>query len=98
MICGLDHVIVLVEDIGAGAKAYESLFGRSASWRNSGDGADRVLFTLDNMTLELMSPSGFSVAADRIRDVIRLSGEGSPVSAFASTTSRKCIAGSIGSR
>jgi catechol 2,3-dioxygenase-like lactoylglutathione lyase family enzyme len=76
VICGLDHVIVLVEDIGAGAKAYESLFGRSASWRNSGDGADRVLFTLDNMTLELMSPSGFSVAADRIRDVIRLSGEG----------------------
>jgi catechol 2,3-dioxygenase-like lactoylglutathione lyase family enzyme len=35
-----------------------------------------VLFTLDNMTLELMSPSGESVAADRIRTVIKIWGEG----------------------
>jgi catechol 2,3-dioxygenase-like lactoylglutathione lyase family enzyme len=76
MISGLDHVVVLIEDIVAGAKAYELLLGRSPSWKNNGDGADRVLFTLDNMTLELMAPSGFSVAADRIRNVIEISGEG----------------------
>jgi catechol 2,3-dioxygenase-like lactoylglutathione lyase family enzyme len=76
VITGLDHVVVLVSDIGAGAIAYQTLFGCAPAWRSAGDGADRVLFTLDNMTLELMSPSGFSVTADRIRAVIAAQGEG----------------------
>ena len=76
MITGLDHVVVLVNDIGAGQAAYERLLARAPAWQNSGDGADRVLFTLDNMSLELMAPNGFSVAADRIRNVIKISGEG----------------------
>jgi catechol 2,3-dioxygenase-like lactoylglutathione lyase family enzyme len=76
VITGLDHVVVLVSDIGASAIAYQTLFGCAPAWRSAGDGADRVLFTLDNMTLELMSPSGFSVTADRIRAVIAAQGEG----------------------
>jgi len=76
VILGLDHIVVLLADLNAGAAAYETLLGRAPSWRNSGDGADRVLFTLDNTTLELMSPSGSSVAADRIRTVIKIWGEG----------------------
>jgi catechol 2,3-dioxygenase-like lactoylglutathione lyase family enzyme len=76
VITGLDHIVVLVNDVKTGEAAYRTLLGREPAWRNSGDGADRVLFTLDNMTLELMSPSGFSGAADRIRNVIRTSGEG----------------------
>ena len=76
MIAGLDHVVVLVGDIEAGALAYQTLFARAPAWRNSGDGADRVLFTLDNMTLELMAPSGEGAAADRIRSVIAAQGEG----------------------
>jgi len=76
VISGLDHVVVLVEDIKAAGTAYETLLARKPAWAHSGDGAERVLFTLDNMTLELMAPSGFSVQADRIRDVIKLSGEG----------------------
>jgi catechol 2,3-dioxygenase-like lactoylglutathione lyase family enzyme len=76
MIAGLDHVVVLLEDIGKGTAAYETLLGAAPSWQNSGEGADRVLFTLDNVTLELMAPSGFNVAADRIRSVISQSGEG----------------------
>jgi catechol 2,3-dioxygenase-like lactoylglutathione lyase family enzyme len=36
----------------------------------------RVLFTLDNMTLELMSPAGDGVTADRIRAVMAEQGEG----------------------
>ena len=59
-----------------GTAAYEALLGLAPSWQSSGDGADRVLFTLDNMTVELMAPSGFSVVADRIRKVIDTSGEG----------------------
>jgi catechol 2,3-dioxygenase-like lactoylglutathione lyase family enzyme len=76
VITGLDHVVVLVDDIKAGQAAYQTLLAREPSWQNSGDGADRVLFTLDNMSLELMAPNGYSVAADRIRNVIKSQGEG----------------------
>ena len=58
MITGLDHIVVLLADIEAGAKAYELLLGRAPSWRSESDGAETVLFTLDNMTLELMAPTG----------------------------------------
>jgi catechol 2,3-dioxygenase-like lactoylglutathione lyase family enzyme len=76
VITGLDHVVVLVNDIKAGAIAYQTLFARAPSWQNTGEGADRVLFTLDNMTLELMSPSGDGATAARIRAVLAEQGEG----------------------
>src|SRR5260221_11850494 len=76
VITGLDHVVLLVNDIGAGATAYRTLFGCAPAWQSAGDGADRALFTFDNMTLELMSAKGFSVTADRIRAVIAEQGEG----------------------
>jgi catechol 2,3-dioxygenase-like lactoylglutathione lyase family enzyme len=85
VITGLDHLVVLVEDIGKGTAAYETLLGCAPSWRNSGEGAERVLFTLANMTLELMAPSGFNVAADRIRKVIGTSGEGLASICFATS-------------
>lgn len=69
-IIGLDHVVALVRDIGAAKAAYQTLLGRAPAWQNSGEGADRVLFTLQNMTIELMAPSGFNVAADRIRALL----------------------------
>jgi catechol 2,3-dioxygenase-like lactoylglutathione lyase family enzyme len=76
VITGLDHVVVLVRDIAAGEGVYKTLFARTPAWRDSGDGADRVLFTLDNMTLELMAPSGEGGNADRIRAVLEQQGEG----------------------
>jgi catechol 2,3-dioxygenase-like lactoylglutathione lyase family enzyme len=76
MIAGLDHIVVLIEDLEAGVKAYQSLLGRVPSWRSRTDGAETALFTLDNMTLELIAPLGDSPAADRINDVIKIWGEG----------------------
>jgi catechol 2,3-dioxygenase-like lactoylglutathione lyase family enzyme len=76
MITGLDHIVVLVTDLKAAETAYETLLGRKASWRSRGDGSENVLFTLDNMSLELMAPAGASEAAQRIRDVIGTWGEG----------------------
>jgi catechol 2,3-dioxygenase-like lactoylglutathione lyase family enzyme len=70
MITGLDHVVALVRDIGAAKAAYQTLLARAPAWQNSGEGADRVLYTLQNMTLELMAPSGFSVSADRMRALL----------------------------
>jgi catechol 2,3-dioxygenase-like lactoylglutathione lyase family enzyme len=75
VITGLDHVVVLVADIGTGTMAYQTLFGCAPAWQSAGDGAERVLFTLDNMSLELMSPKGDSTTADRIRAVIAEQGE-----------------------
>lgn len=70
MITGLDHVVALVSDIGAARAAYQTLLGRAPSWQNSGDGADRVLFTLQNMSIELMAPSGTGATADRMRELL----------------------------
>jgi len=76
VIRGLDHVVVLVEDIEAGAKACEILLGRSPAWRNESEGSKAVLFTLDNTSLEVMAPVGNSPAADHLRKLIAESGEG----------------------
>jgi catechol 2,3-dioxygenase-like lactoylglutathione lyase family enzyme len=76
MITGLDHVVILVNDIEAGAATYELLLARAPAWRSTGDGAETVLFTLDNMSLELMSPKGDGAAADRIRAALAEQGEG----------------------
>ena len=76
MIIGLDHVVVLTGDINAASAAYQTLFARMPAWQYSGDGAERVLFTLDNTTLELVAPSGEGANADRIRAVFAAEGEG----------------------
>ena len=76
MIAGLDHVVVLVRDLEAGVAAYQTLFARAPAWRSAGDGAETVLFTLDNMTLELMAPDGNGATADRIRTALDEQGEG----------------------
>jgi catechol 2,3-dioxygenase-like lactoylglutathione lyase family enzyme len=76
VITGLDHVVVLTGDIAAGAAAYQTLFAQGPSWKYSGDGADRVLFTLDNMSLELVAPAGDGESGDRIRSVLTEQGEG----------------------
>jgi catechol 2,3-dioxygenase-like lactoylglutathione lyase family enzyme len=76
MISGLDHVVVLVNDLDAGRAAYETLFARKPAWQSSGEGADRVLFTVENMTLEMVSPRGQGAAGERIRAVMAARGEG----------------------
>ncbi len=76
MIVGLDHVVVLTGDIAGGAAAYQTLFGQAPSWKYSGDGADRVEFTLGNTSLELLAPAGDGPNADRIRSVLAGQGEG----------------------
>ena len=76
MITSLDHVVVLTGDIAGGTAAYQTLFAQAPSWTHSGDGADRALFTLDNMTLELVAPGGEGAAGDRIRAALAEQGEG----------------------
>jgi catechol 2,3-dioxygenase-like lactoylglutathione lyase family enzyme len=76
VISGLDHVVVLTGDIKTASAAYQALFARTPAWQYGGGGADRVLFTLDNTTLELVAPSGEGADAERIRAVLDAQGEG----------------------
>jgi catechol 2,3-dioxygenase-like lactoylglutathione lyase family enzyme len=76
VITGIDHLVVVVSDLPAAVAAYQTLLGRAPAWRSADDGSENVLFTLDNMSLELMSPSGSGGNADRLRTVIKLHGEG----------------------
>ncbi|MET0724470.1 MAG: VOC family protein [Tardiphaga sp.] len=76
MISGLDHVVILLNDLESGVATYQVLFARAPSWRSRSEGAATVLFTLDNMTLELMAPEGAGEIAGRIRAVLAAQGEG----------------------
>ena len=74
MITALDHVVILAPNIEAGTRAYQTLLGRAPSWRYTGGGAARALFTLDNMTIELVAPDG--EGENHIRAVLAEQGEG----------------------
>jgi catechol 2,3-dioxygenase-like lactoylglutathione lyase family enzyme len=70
MISGLDHVVILIDDLAAGIAAYQTLLARAPAWRSSSEGAAMALFTVDNMSVELMAPDGHGPAAERIRAVL----------------------------
>ncbi|MCG6207209.1 VOC family protein [Rhodopseudomonas sp. HC1] len=75
-ITAIDHLVVLVSDLPAAVAAYQTLLGCKPAWRSTDDGSENVLFTLGNMSLELMAPAGGGSTAERIRNVIKLQGEG----------------------
>jgi catechol 2,3-dioxygenase-like lactoylglutathione lyase family enzyme len=85
MITGLDHVVIAVRDLAAAVRAYETLLGRTTSWRAdvSGGGAEIAVFRLANVSVELMAPSGAGDTADRLRAAIEKDGEGLVSLAFA---------------
>lgn len=75
MIVGLDHVVVLVRDIDAATSAYTTLLGRKPAWRSADDASASAIFTLDNMSVELLAPAD-GAAGDHIRRTIDANGEG----------------------
>ncbi len=76
MIRSLDHVILLVRDLEAGVADYQRLFARAPAWRVKDNGAETVLFTLDNVSLELMAATHDGALGDRVRAAIEAGGEG----------------------
>ncbi len=83
MIANLDHVVVLVRDIEAATANYKTLMGCEPSWRGGRDDVSTAIFTLANMSLELMAPSGEGEAATRVRSALDERGEGPASIAFA---------------
>jgi catechol 2,3-dioxygenase-like lactoylglutathione lyase family enzyme len=76
MITGLDHIVLLTRDIGAAAAAYETLLAQQVAWRTRGDGVETAIFTLANMSLEIMAPSGDGATGERVRARLDDQGEG----------------------
>lgn len=76
MIQSLDHVVLLVRDLEAGVADYAALFARAPAWRVKDDGAETALFTLANVSLELMAPTHAGALGDRVRAAIEAGGEG----------------------
>lgn len=74
MITGLDHVVILLDDLEEGVAAYQTLFARKPAWRSKSEGAAMAIFTTANMSVELMAPDGAGAAADHIRAVLPESG------------------------
>jgi catechol 2,3-dioxygenase-like lactoylglutathione lyase family enzyme len=70
MITGLDHVVILLDDLDVGIATYQTLFARKPAWRSTAEGAVMAMFTVANMTVELLAPAGHGPAAQRIRAVL----------------------------
>jgi catechol 2,3-dioxygenase-like lactoylglutathione lyase family enzyme len=76
MITGLDHIVLLAHDINAATAIYETLLGQKPAWRANADGVETAIFTLANMSLEIMAPSGDGATAERVRARLAEQGEG----------------------
>jgi catechol 2,3-dioxygenase-like lactoylglutathione lyase family enzyme len=85
VITALDHIVVAVHDLGAGAAAYETVLGRAPTSRTEahGGGADIAAFRLANVTVEVMAPAREGPTAGRLRAVLDAEGEGLASLAFA---------------
>ena len=83
IVTGLDHIVLVVPDLGAGEAAYASLLGRPADWRAQAEGgAASAIFRVANTSLELMAPAGEGPVADRLREIIAVDGPGLKTLAF----------------
>jgi catechol 2,3-dioxygenase-like lactoylglutathione lyase family enzyme len=76
MITGLDHIVLLAREMDAAVAAYETLLAQSVAWRTHGDGAETATFTLANMSLEIMAPSGAGATGERVRARLDERGDG----------------------
>jgi catechol 2,3-dioxygenase-like lactoylglutathione lyase family enzyme len=75
LITGLDHFVVLTSDLDAGVAAYRTLLGCEPSWRSRGAGSTSVVFTLANVSVEIVAPNGDG-DADRVGAALDAQGEG----------------------
>jgi catechol 2,3-dioxygenase-like lactoylglutathione lyase family enzyme len=76
MIVGLDHLVLLARDLDDAVRSHETLLGCKPAWRTNGDGAATAIFTLANMSLEIMAPSGSGATGERVCARLDEQGEG----------------------
>ena len=76
MITGLDHVALVVRDLGAAVDGYRRLLGVSPEWEAADGGARHAWFQFPNMALDVISPAGEGAFGDRMRAHLDNHGEG----------------------
>lgn len=76
MIAGLDHLVVLVRDLSKATAIYQTLLGVAPAWSSRNDGSAGAIFTLGNISLELLAADGAGAEADRVRAALEAQGEG----------------------
>ena len=76
MITGLDHIALAVRDLDAAVAGYRNLLGREPNWIGGDGGARHAWFQLENMALDVITPSGEGAVGDTMRRHIEAHGEG----------------------
>jgi catechol 2,3-dioxygenase-like lactoylglutathione lyase family enzyme len=71
MITGLHHLSIAVADLEAGIGAYSALLGCEPSVRSEEDGIRCAYFALHNTALRIVSASGPSATAERLRQLLQ---------------------------
>ena len=70
MITALDHLVLLCPDIEDGVEAYITLLGAEPVWQSEGEGTTSALFSVSNTKIELLSPSGGGLVADKLSQML----------------------------
>ena len=78
MIENVDHIIVVVEDLGLAEQNYKKIFGIDPVWRGKHEelGTANVLFNFENTYFELLAVNGSGIGADLVNHTINEKGEG----------------------
>ena len=78
MIENVDHIIVVVEDLGLAEQNYKKIFGIDPVWRGKHEelGTANVLFNFENTYFELLAANGSGIGADLVNHTINEKGEG----------------------
>ncbi len=76
MITGLDHIALAVRDLDAAVSGYRVLLGREPNWIGGDGGARHAWFQLENMALDVITPSGEGAFGDTMRRHLDDHGEG----------------------
>jgi catechol 2,3-dioxygenase-like lactoylglutathione lyase family enzyme len=84
MITGIDHVTIVVREIGSAVRAYEQLLGCAPSWRGGHPalGSEGALFALSNAAIELVAPTPSAEESEGLRAQLEQHGEGLITLAF----------------
>ena len=78
MIENVDHIIVVVEDLGLAEQNYKKIFGIDPVWRGKHEelGTANVLFNFENTYFELLAANGSGIGADLVNHTLNEKGEG----------------------
>jgi catechol 2,3-dioxygenase-like lactoylglutathione lyase family enzyme len=78
VVTAIDRITIAVRDLAFSERVYTRLLGREPSWRrlDGAGGTEHVLYTLDNLGVELLSPVGEGVWGQRAEEFLEAHGEG----------------------